>query len=105
MAKKNITVEVFPDSAEVTIKVDGDLYSRITEMLFETTLSVDVKNLDEHFTNIMANEPKNRYEYHMSTLLHLVALIENEVRANNLAVKKDIEVDDEDEPSSSEKPD
>ena len=53
----------------------------------------------------MSNEPKNRYEYHMSTLLHLVAIIENEVRSNNLAVKKDIEVDDEDEPSSSEKPD
>jgi hypothetical protein len=105
MAKKKISIDVFPDDAEVTIKVDGDLYSRITEMLVETALAVDVKDLGEHLDQIVNKEPTNRYEFHMSTLLLLIGMIEKEVEDKKLSVKKEIEVDiDDEEPKSSETP-
>jgi len=106
MAKKKISIDVFPDDAEVTIKVDGDLYSRITEMLVETALAVDVKDLGEHLDQIVNKEPTNRYEYHMSTLLLLISMIEDEIRDKKLSVKKEIEVETDDEDTKpSEKPD
>ena len=106
MAKKKISVDVFPDDAEITIKINGDLYSRITEMLVETALSVDVKDLGEHLDQILNKEPSNRYEYHISTLLLLISMIEDEIRDKKLSVKKEIEVDtDDEETKSSETPD
>ena len=106
MAKRKLTVEIFPDDAEVTIKIDGDLYTPITEMMFETVIVSDPKQLGEHINNILNSEPTNRYEYHMGTLLTLISMIENEVRNNNLSVKKEIEVgeDDDDVTPSEEKP-
>jgi hypothetical protein len=97
MAKRKLTVDVFPDDVEVTIKVDGDLYTRISEMMFETVIVTDTKQLGEHLDKILNSEPTNRYEYHMGTLLTLISMIENEVRNNNLSVKKEIEIGDDDD--------
>jgi hypothetical protein len=105
MAKKKISIDVFPDDAEVTIKVDSDLYIRLTELLVETALAVDVKDLGEHLDQIVNKEPTNRYEYHMNTLLLLLGMIEAEIKDKKLSVKKEIEVDtDDEEPKSSETP-
>ena len=105
MAKKKINVDAFPNDSEVTIKIDGEMYVRLSQLLLESTLKANIKNLGEHFTNILTKEPVNRYEYHMFTLLTLLSDIENEIKVNNLSVKKEIELDiDEEEPKSSETP-
>lgn len=105
MAKKKISIDTFPENATVSIKIDNEMYSRLSQFLIESTLKANVKDLGDHFTNILTKEPANRYEYHMATLLMLLSDIENEIKNNNLSVKKEIEIDvDDEEPKSSETP-
>lgn len=106
MVKKKISVDIFPDNGEVSIKIDNEMYSRLSQFLIENALQANVKDLGEHFTNILTKEPTNRYEFHMATLLTLLSNIENEIKLNNLSVKKEIEIDTDDEDTKpSEKPD
>lgn len=107
MAKKKITVDVFPNDMEATIKVDNNLYIRLVELLVESALKADIKKLDEHFKNILSSEPKNKYEFHMQTLLFLVSKIEEAIREQNIAVEQEIEIgsDDDESTPSQEKPD
>jgi len=96
MAKKIITIEVFPEDKEVSIKIDSDLYNRLVQVLVESALKNTTTNLAEYFQNILDNDTRSRYEEHLATMLELIGLIENEVRNQGLIIKKDIEVDDED---------
>jgi hypothetical protein len=96
MAKKIITIEVFPDDKEVSIKIDSELYNRLVQVLVESALQNTTTDLAEYFQNILDNEVKSRYEEHLATMLELIGLIENAARAQNLTIKKDVEVDDED---------
>jgi hypothetical protein len=106
MVKKKISVDIFPDNSEVSIKIDNEMYLRLSQFLIESTLQANVKDLGDHFTNILTKEPTNRYEFHMATLLILLSNIENEIKLNNLSVKKELEIDiDDEEPKSSETPD
>jgi hypothetical protein len=106
MAKKKITVDVFPKDTEVTIKIDNTLYIRLVEIVVESALKFEVKKLDEHFQNIISGKPQNQYELHMQTILFLVSKIEDAVREQKVAVEEEIEIgsDDDEEPKSSETP-
>jgi hypothetical protein len=95
MAKRTVTVDVFPEGSEVSIKIDNDLYNRLVRMLVENAMSNTKEDLGTHLQNILDNETKSNYEEHMSTLLYIIALIEDEMRAQKLIIKKDIEIDDE----------
>lgn len=95
MAKRIVTVDVFPDGSEVSVKIDNDLYNRLVRMLVENAMHNTKEDLGTHLQNILDSETKSNYEEHMSTLLYLIALIEDEIRAQNLTIKKEIEIDDE----------
>jgi hypothetical protein len=98
---KKVNLQTFPIGKEVTITINAETYARLSQFLVEFSISKDVAQLDAMFKHLMSNEPKNRFEYHVATLLFLVSDIETAAKEQGIIELKEVDLADL---SSQEKP-
>ena len=106
--KKTLEVDGFPLDTEVSIKIDGNTYQRLAQLLLELAMDMDIKELPKFIAEISEREPKNTYEYHLATLCFLIGDIEAVLKTEGHVIKIEIPNTHPDEsnqtPDSAESP-
>jgi hypothetical protein len=94
MAEKK-EIEVFPFEANVNIKISGGFYTRLSEMVLYNASKHNIKDLTATLKEMETREPANAEEYHMLTLLTLIATIEREVVTQGILKKTEVTIPEE----------
>jgi hypothetical protein len=93
MTPKKETIEVVPFDATINISVTGNIYARLTQLIFSNFLfenEEELKNMIELFKSGRTNE--NIKAYHLETLLALHQHIEECAREQKLIKIEEIEI-------------
>lgn len=91
--KKKMVLEVYKEGTTVNIKLPVEYVYRFNQMLLEFVPFTD----QEHFNTVMKNISEGKiegpFEYHVSTVLMFLNLVEDSARAQGLL--KSVEYDPE----------
>lgn len=103
--KKMMEVDGVPKDTIVSIEVDTNLHTRLAQLTYQHAMSMGIMNFAEFFDEMEQREPKNNAEYHLYTMLMLVALIEEQYKEQGKIVKMEIPDNHSDSSDVSETPD
>lgn len=90
--QKTTTIPAIPFDAKIDITIGGGLYARLSQL---TTHFASQKS-EEEFTKILTrlqqpgNKPLDEFEYHLITLLSLVAEIEIKAKEQGKTIDQEI---------------
>lgn len=98
-----IDVELVPQNAEITFKVNSDFYVRFQQLLLTGLAYQNQEHFQKCLDEIKNNNIEDPIAYHMQTVLHIIARFEEAARKENLLIKRKFSFTDnkylDDEPS------
>lgn len=83
-------IPVFPFDKITKIEVSGGFYARLSQLLADYSTQTGIKDTIQFLEELKTREPKTTHEYHMLTLITLIATIEKQATADKLIVMADL---------------
>jgi hypothetical protein len=91
--KKKLTIEVYKEGTTVDVKLPVEYVYRFNQLLLEFIPFTDQDHFNKVLKNISEGKIEGPFEYHVSTVLMFLNLIEDSARAQDIL--KSIEYDPE----------
>ncbi|NDD82680.1 hypothetical protein EBZ38_00150 [bacterium] len=91
--KKKLTVEVYKEGTTIDVKIPVEYVYRFNQLLLEFIPFTDQNHFNTVMKNITDGKIEGPFEYHVSTVLMFLNLIEDSARAQDLL--KTVEYDPE----------
>jgi len=86
----NTQIPVFPFDKIAKVEISGGFYTRISQLVVSYTQQQDLKDVVSFLEEMKTREPKTEQEYHLLTLLTLVASIERAADEQKLIELRDL---------------
>ena len=94
MSKKE-KIEVLPYDKIVKVGISGGFYNRIAEFAVHYASQMGVKDLIGLLDELKNREPKDKFEYHLVTLLTLTSSVEKAAHEQGLTEIKEVDLPDD----------